>query len=87
MTYIFIFSNVAQLSEDQVRDALTKHVSQNCCYGKGAARGMTIKRITPSSALHVSVNSERLVKRRGEWGEGGSGGLVGENGAREDLKG
>ena len=23
---------------------------------------------------------------RGEWGEGKSGGLVGENGAREDLK-
>ena len=42
------------ITEEQARDALLAFVAENCCYGKGAAKDMDIKDITPSSAYHVS---------------------------------
>ena len=52
-----VFSNVQQLSEEDVREALLEFVASNCCYGKGAAREMNITQVLATNAFHVSHES------------------------------
>lgn len=54
---LVIDSNTRRISEEEVRAALMEFVSQNCCYGKGAAREMSIDQIIPTNAFHVSIPS------------------------------
>ena len=50
---LFFDFSVSQISVDQARKALLKEVSKHCCYGKGAASGMEITKVSPSNAMHV----------------------------------
>lgn len=47
-----------ELSEDEVRIALTQFVSEHCCYGRGPAQNMTIRNITMNSSFQVSIATE-----------------------------
>jgi hypothetical protein len=46
-------TNVPRVTEDQARQALLEHVSQNCCYGKAAAQELVFTSIDLSNAFHV----------------------------------
>ena len=46
---------VANLSQEECREALLHFVAENCCYGKGPAEKMVMEEIKPSTALHVCV--------------------------------
>ena len=48
---LFLYSSV---TAKEAKEALQEYVSQQCCYGSGAAREMDIKDIKLSSAFHVS---------------------------------
>ncbi len=50
---IMDFHSEAKLSEQQCREALQSHIQGKICYGKKCAMEMTIKKVLPSSALHV----------------------------------
>ena len=55
LTYFIIFhGSSAQITDTQAHDALMEFVGQHCCYGKGAAKDMSIKDMKHSSAFHVS---------------------------------
>lgn len=51
---MFLLDSVPHINEFEARGALLLLVSQHCCYGKTAAKDMTIRKIAPSSAYHVS---------------------------------
>nr|XP_006825863.1 PREDICTED: protein SSUH2 homolog isoform X2 [Saccoglossus kowalevskii] len=51
------FSSVTDISEEDAKDALMKHVSSHCCYGKKPVKEMTIESVTPSSAYHYSITT------------------------------
>ncbi len=53
----FIFFRVANLSQDQCREAMFEFVAANCCYGKGCAEDMDMTDVSPSTALHVSTGT------------------------------
>ena len=44
---------LAEIKEEECREALLKFVDKNCCYGKGAATEMTFEKITASTAFRV----------------------------------
>ncbi|CAH1803108.1 unnamed protein product, partial [Owenia fusiformis] len=51
------FDSVANLSEEQVREAMMNFVAEHCCYGKSPAKEMAIQNIAPSSALHYTLET------------------------------
>ncbi|KAF6019655.1 hypothetical protein EB796_022018 [Bugula neritina] len=51
------FGTAASITDEEARAAMLEHVSQHCCYGKGAAEQMTITNITPSNALHYTLET------------------------------
>lgn len=44
------------ITEAEARQALVKYVSQQCCYGKSAARDFAVSTIDHSYAFHVNSN-------------------------------
>ncbi len=81
-----------QLTEEEARKALLVYLSDHCCYGKGAARGMVVKKVELMPAYHYELQtfSERRetawtyssVKSGGYgdllgFGSGGGGGYGG----------
>ncbi|XP_043230699.1 protein SSUH2 homolog [Amphibalanus amphitrite] len=55
-----------ELSEQQARAALLCHVTDHCCYGRGAARHMNIAKINYSSAHHYELQTF-TEKRETSW--------------------
>ncbi|XP_022254618.1 protein SSUH2 homolog isoform X2 [Limulus polyphemus] len=55
-----------QLTEQEARQALLKHVTTRCCYGKGAARDMAITKIDHSCAFHYTLETF-TEKRQTAW--------------------
>lgn len=51
------FTNAPTITEEQAREALLQHVAEHCCYGKGAARDMTFRELTSSSAFHYTLET------------------------------
>ena len=43
------------ITEQDAREALLNYVSQNCCYGKGAAEDLKFTDLKSTSAFHVRV--------------------------------
>jgi len=56
-SHVWEHCSAASITDEEARAAMLEHVSQHCCYGKGAAEQMTITNITPSNALHVGIIS------------------------------
>lgn len=50
-------SKAFQLNEDDAREALLEYVSQQCCYGKGAAKKMKLDDAESSAALHYTLET------------------------------
>jgi len=51
------FIELAEIKEEECREALLKFVDKNCCYGKGAATEMTFEKITASTAFRYILES------------------------------
>ncbi|XP_023931689.1 protein SSUH2 homolog [Lingula anatina] len=51
------FSQAAMISEEQARDAMLNFVAEHCCYGSAPAKEMVITKISPSAALHYTLNT------------------------------
>ncbi|XP_013400639.1 protein SSUH2 homolog isoform X2 [Lingula anatina] len=51
------FSEAANISAEQAREALLQYVAEQCCYGSGTAKDMLINSIAPSSALHYTLST------------------------------
>ena len=47
------FFRVAELTQEQCREAMIEYAASNCCYGSKPAKEHEIKGITASTALHV----------------------------------
>ncbi|XP_002740315.1 protein SSUH2 homolog [Saccoglossus kowalevskii] len=59
-------TRVPVVSEEQARNALLDHVSQNCCFGSKPANELIFTNILPSSAFHYSLESY-TEKRSTKW--------------------
>ena len=58
---------VCTITDHQARSALMKHISDNhCCYGKGAAKHMVIKKLEYMPALHYELQTFS-EKRETAW--------------------
>ena len=55
-----------RVTEDQARTALLSFLSNHCCYGKGAAKGMTIKTMEYAPAFHYELQTF-CEKRETAW--------------------
>ncbi|XP_050027455.1 protein SSUH2 homolog isoform X1 [Dermacentor andersoni] len=55
-----------QVTEQEARQALTKHVAKHCCYGKACARDMAITKIDHTSAFHYTLETF-TEKRQTAW--------------------
>ncbi|XP_064632711.1 protein SSUH2 homolog [Lineus longissimus] len=51
------YAEVANLKEEQCREAMLGLVAEKCCWGKKAAEGMTFNKITGSTALHYILQT------------------------------
>ncbi|XP_064633158.1 protein SSUH2 homolog isoform X2 [Lineus longissimus] len=51
------FAHVANLNQDEAREAMLAKVAENCCWGKKAAKDMTIAQIDGSTALHYILET------------------------------
>ncbi|XP_070559145.1 protein SSUH2 homolog isoform X2 [Ptychodera flava] len=60
--------NMPTITEDQARDALLQHVSENCCYGAKAARELSFSNIMPSNAFHYILDTF-TEKRSTKWAQ------------------
>jgi hypothetical protein len=59
-------SDPVKLTEDEAREALLGYLQHHCCYGKGAARGMTVKKIECLPAYHYELQTFS-EKRETAW--------------------
>ncbi|XP_021369882.1 protein SSUH2 homolog isoform X1 [Mizuhopecten yessoensis] len=50
-------SNVPTITEQDAREALLKHVAENCCYGKGAAENLKYLDLKSTSAFHYTLET------------------------------
>nr|XP_026695861.1 protein SSUH2 homolog isoform X2 [Ciona intestinalis] len=50
-------SNFKSITSEEAKEALLEYVSQECCYGKGAAKDMDIKDIQSTSAFHYTLET------------------------------
>ena len=55
-----------KLSEAQVRAAMLSHIASHCCYGKTAAKNMTIKKMEYLPAYHYELQTF-TEKRETSW--------------------
>ncbi|PIK46611.1 hypothetical protein BSL78_16524 [Apostichopus japonicus] len=51
------FVGVSSMEEAKVRDAILEFANRKCCYGTGAAKDMSFKKIDPSGALHYKLET------------------------------
>lgn len=49
--------NVPTITEQDAREALLNYVSQNCCYGKGAAEDLKFTDLKSTSAFHYTLET------------------------------
>jgi hypothetical protein len=49
--------SIATISEQDARDAILQHVSENCCYGKDPALKMQFSEMVSSSAFHYTLET------------------------------
>ena len=55
-----------KLTEAQVRAAMLSHIASHCCYGKTAAKNMTIKKMEYLPAYHYELQTF-TEKRETSW--------------------
>ena len=55
-----------KLTEAQARAAMLSHISSHCCYGKAAAKNMTIKKMEYLPAYHYELQTF-TEKRETAW--------------------
>lgn len=53
--FLGYISSLPSMTEDQVREALCDHVSEQCCFGQSAAKEMVFNSLEATSAFHVSI--------------------------------
>lgn len=56
----------SKLTEEQTKAALLEYIANHCCYGKGAARNMTIKKMEYLPAFHYELQTFS-EKRETSW--------------------
>lgn len=56
---------MANLNEEDCRNAMVQFVSENCCYGTAPAKEMTISNVVGLTALHVSEIQSCLIQFSG----------------------
>ncbi len=54
------------MSEEEAREALLGYLQNHCCYGKGAARGLTVKKMELLPAYHYELQTFS-EKRETAW--------------------
>ncbi|ESO82302.1 hypothetical protein LOTGIDRAFT_134754 [Lottia gigantea] len=68
--------SVAELNEQQCREAMFQFVSENCCYSKGPAQEMVIDKIIPHNALHYTLETFCEGRSTGYVNEPFRGGMI-----------
>ena len=65
-TKLVIAETDARVTEEQAREALMSYLSNHCCYGKGAAKNMVVKRLEYTPAYHYELQTFS-EKRETAW--------------------
>lgn len=70
------FTNLANLNEEDCRNAMIQFVSENCCYGSAPAKEMNITNVIGLTALHYTLETFCESRRTGYVHEPYRGGPV-----------